>query len=73
MVQSAFLPVEGAHLAAATDVVAIKRTYQRSGFACESEIKGFLYVGMQRPGTRTGDRIMELASLNDLQPTRVVL
>lgn len=42
MVQLAFLPVEGAHLAAATDVVAIKRTYQRSGFAGKTEIKGFL-------------------------------
>ena len=34
--------VEEAHLAAAADVVAVKRTYQRSGFAREAEIKGFL-------------------------------
>ena len=44
MAQSAerHLPGEEAHLAAATNIVAGKRTYQRSGFAREAEIKGFL-------------------------------
>ena len=35
-----YLPVEEAHLVA--NVVAVERTYQRSGFASEAEIKGFL-------------------------------
>ena len=41
MAQSAFLPAEDAHPAATTDVMTVKRSYQRSGFAHETKIKGF--------------------------------
>ena len=41
MVQSAFLSAEDAHPAATTDVMTVKRSYQRSGFAHETKIKGF--------------------------------
>ena len=42
MAQSAFLPAEDAHPATTTDIMSVTRSYQRSGFAHETKIKGFL-------------------------------